>query len=411
MRRAFGMLLFLTAIALVALEQFTLLETATAVRSPIASAQQPQPPWTGPINAPSAPSLRRLHDLDALYPAEEQFWSKLDSSGRPVGRAHWLVELEAESRTPIPSQIHQTWKDSQPPRVLFSPRWARSLRDSNPGWSYRLWSDADNHALVASQYPSLLTMYDNYGSPIQRADVARYLIAHSHGGVYADLDTECFKPFAPIVRGASLVLSYKMGSNFSRGACNSVFGSAPHHPFWRVVFDVLRNRSATPLATGHTAVLYSTGPAVLREAIRRLLRLPREATITAAAMDLLHRHLRLIVLDASILHPVTADRRTEDNDALRSASTVCTHHFVSSWVAHSSAVHASTERRRQEGKINPAMHGPGQLVMTENRWGDLEQSVTGSSRKVSLHSRRQTTEAITKRRRAGHAHGASQLQS
>ena len=42
------------------------------------------------------------------------------------------------------------------------------------------------------------------------------------------------------------------------GASNSVFGSAPSHPLWAVVLDVLRNRSRTPLS-GHTAVLFSTG--------------------------------------------------------------------------------------------------------------------------------------------------------
>ena len=87
--------------------------------------------------------------------------------------------------------------------------------------------------------------------------------------MYADLDIECFRPFAPLLGpGTSLLLSYKQGANFSRGACNSIFGSARGHPFWRVVFDVLRNRSSL-VPRGHNDVLFTTGPAVLREALRR----------------------------------------------------------------------------------------------------------------------------------------------
>ena len=307
-------------------------------------------------------------DLDVLHPPEPNFWARADSSPRPP----WLAALRDEYLSsagsssswlpPVPLHLHQTWKDAQPPRVLFSPRWARSLRDQNTGWSYRLWTDAENRQLVASRYPWLLRMYDGYESPIQRADVARYVIAHAHGGVYADLDTECFRPMGPLLGGASLVLSYKLGANFSRGACNSIFGSAAGHPFWKVVFDVLRNRSATPLDAGHTVVLYTTGPAVLREAVRRLLRLPPEATISHRMLAALRESLGMHVLDARFLHPVTAERRTEARERNRPADAVCTHHFVSSWVDHSKELHEDTEARRKAGDAKAAMHGRAQRV-------------------------------------------------
>lgn len=178
-----------------------------------------QPPPSPPPAAPLAIAAAAAHkigvDLDARYPVEAEFWSEFSAkNGRNRRKAHWLSELHAAHASAsgkIPRRIHQTWKDAAPPRVLFSPRWSQSLRERNAGWQYALWTDADNRNLVATQYPSLLQMYDGYASPIQRADVARYLIAHARGGVYADLDTECFKPFAPLTRGASLLLSYKAG--------------------------------------------------------------------------------------------------------------------------------------------------------------------------------------------------------
>ena len=183
----------------------------------------PAPPNPPPQPPPAATAAAADHglDLDARYPAAKRFWEKhaaaVSAGGQPaLDSAPWLAELRAgfaadgELLPPIPHKLHQTWKTAEPPKAKFSPRWARSLRDHNAGWAYRLWTDADNRALVASEYASLLPVYDGYASPIQRADVARYVIAHARGGVYADLDTECFKPFEPLLRRASLVLSYKV---------------------------------------------------------------------------------------------------------------------------------------------------------------------------------------------------------
>ena len=133
-------------------------------------------------------------DLDARY-------QPVDDLGSWLNRLR--LEMLASSPDPlvgrIPHRLFQSWKDAHPPRKTFSPRWPASIRAQNPGWDYRLWTDADNRALVAERYPWFLAAYDRYPSPIQRADAARYFIAHAHGGVYADLDTECFRPFEPLL--------------------------------------------------------------------------------------------------------------------------------------------------------------------------------------------------------------------
>lgn len=343
----------------------------------------PSPPSPPPLGA--VPPSRHSRsaggvDLDARYPAEAAYWS---DEGSATGSAPWLVAMRAgwlgdqpEATRSIPRRIHQTWKDAAPPKVLFSPRWRASLQSLNAGWEYRLWTDADNRALVAERYPWFLPTFDAYPSPIQRADASRYLVVRSHGGMYADLDTECFRPFGPLLErrgeaaGASLLLSYKAGANFSKGACNSIFGSSARHPFWEVVLDVMANRSRTPLR-GHKDVLYSTGPAVLREAIRRLLRLPPESSVTAPMLAQLRRLLGIVVLDAKLLHPLTAERRGEARagEGGLPAGAYCTHHFVTSWVSHSAELHADTEERRRSGDARAAMNGEGQPVLRENAWG------------------------------------------
>ena len=68
----------------------------------------------------------------------------------------------------------------------------------NARWACR-WTDASSRELVAQHYSWFLRAYDAYPSYIQRSDAARYFIIHHYGGVYADLDYECSKPFSDVI--------------------------------------------------------------------------------------------------------------------------------------------------------------------------------------------------------------------
>ena len=85
----------------------------------------------------------------------------------------------------------------------------------------------------------------------------------------------------------------------------------------------------------------------------------------------LRETLGIAVLDSALLHPVTAERRDLSKasaEGERPLSAVCTHHFVSSWVAHNSSAHADTGRRRREGHSHAALEGAGLSVLQENAW-------------------------------------------
>ena len=74
------------------------------------------------------------------------------------------------------------------------------------------------------------------------------------------------------------------------------------------------------------------------------------------------------VLDSKYLHPVTAERRKQDSVDQLPSEALCTHHFVSSWVAHDAAKHAATEQRRRNGHATAATDGRGQPLRTTNDW-------------------------------------------
>ncbi|XWW97452.1 hypothetical protein V2A60_005434 [Cordyceps javanica] len=89
----------------------------------------------------------------------------------------------------IPNIIHQIWKDkdlSTYPLTASSGTWESRFEHSN--YTIKLWTEADIVTLVKTSYPWFLSTYESYKYNIQRADVARLMVVHHQGGVYADLD-------------------------------------------------------------------------------------------------------------------------------------------------------------------------------------------------------------------------------
>jgi hypothetical protein len=78
-------------------------------------------------------------------------------------------------------------------------RWIGSWRRHNPGYAHRLYDDVDCLRYVRQRFPDWLDRYQSL-TPVERADVWRYLIVYERGGVYADLDTICRAPVESWVR-------------------------------------------------------------------------------------------------------------------------------------------------------------------------------------------------------------------
>ena len=173
----------------------------------------------------------------------------------------------------IPKIIHQTWKTKDVP-AEWRPL-AESWRRHHPDWEYRLWSDEECRQLVAERYPAHLPAYDGFGFGIQRADAARYLILHSMGGVYADLDIECLREMTPLIRDRSFVaalepVGHEKGLGETDVVCNAFMAAAPGEP-------VMAAAAAELLRTGLEAstpgeIVKSTGPLMLTRVVRGLAR-------------------------------------------------------------------------------------------------------------------------------------------
>lgn len=144
----------------------------------------------------------------------------------------------------IPPLIHQTWETRDVPRAIYPPHWLNSWRECHPTWPYRLWTDADLADLARAKYPDFLPVFGSTAPGVVKADFGRLLVLHELGGLYADLDYLCLKPFGPLLRANRLLLSTMQAPR--PYVHNALLATIPGHPF---IMSVLHRA----LHTFHTA--------------------------------------------------------------------------------------------------------------------------------------------------------------
>jgi mannosyltransferase OCH1-like enzyme len=217
----------------------------------------------------------------------------------------------------IPRVLHQIWRSppGAPPGVparfdVYRESWRRH----HPSWEFRLWSREEIDALVEERYPWFRDTFARFPRDIQRVDCGKYLILLTHGGVYADLDTECVRPLDPLLDEGGVIV----GSTPDRAIGGAVLCSPPGHEFWPMLLDDLRSpppwvriaRRTPGASAGY--VLLSTGPGTLRRTVRRYLRHCRQASGAAgitvhdakyfASRMWLERHEPFVEPDAYVRH-------------------------------------------------------------------------------------------------------------
>lgn len=165
-------------------------------------------------------------------------------------------------RTPnVTRLIHQSWKTRHllPIFKNMSATW----KSCYPSWKYVLWTDADNRNLVEKHFPWFLQRYNLLPKNIMRADAARYMYMYLYGGIYADLDTECVRPFEPLLNSNPVVLGAMEGEALLPEGLtqNSFFYSSPRHPLWLYVLKYIFNHDNS----GQAEVI--TGPNAMMQVV------------------------------------------------------------------------------------------------------------------------------------------------
>lgn len=231
----------------------------------------------------------------------------------------------------IPKIIHQTWKDSNVPSKWDD--YVATVKRLNPDWQYRLWTDEDNDAFVAKEYPEFLDIFRNLSRGIMRADIIRYLIMYKIGGVYLDLDYEMLKPFD--FKNEELVIPLNRSIAFGDAKDelgNCIFASVPGHQFWKDVISDLQNNP--PEITEYVEIINATGPGLLT-------RIFNEGAYPDVSLP-----------DRIIYHPPSTNNPAQIRKIKNNGQSLGIHHHWGSWKERWSSAYLKKKLKKQIGKIN-----------------------------------------------------------
>jgi len=226
-----------------------------------------------------------------------------------------FLDLEAGrgGRYAIPKIIHQIWLGGELPERFKG--FQQSFRRLHPGWEYRLWGDTQAQQLEMSNR-ELFDRSPNYGS---KSDLMRYEILFNYGGLYADVDFECLKPFDLLHRS----LDFYTGVAYERHALlfNGLIGAAPRHPVIGRCLESAGAEGGKAGAPEADRIMDSTGPEYFTRCFRQ----------TAPGLE-----GRIAALPATYFYPFPGSQRfCRDRQKIRAfiqPESFCLHYWACSWV-------------------------------------------------------------------------------
>jgi mannosyltransferase OCH1-like enzyme len=124
--------------------------------------------------------------------------------------------------------VHQIWVGPDPLPEQYA-AYTRTWQDLHPGWEYRLWTD-DNLPAMRNRH-----VYDRAAElvpPVNigqfRADVLRYELLWSFGGMYVDVDFECLTNLEHLLEEVEAFAAWEVQDQW---IANGLMGAEPGHPF------------------------------------------------------------------------------------------------------------------------------------------------------------------------------------
>lgn len=175
--------------------------------------------------------------------------------------------------------IHQVWFGTIPNKKAAKKALEalKKYKDSwiikNPNWVYMCWNLYNCKELIYQIYPEHREMFDSYQWEIQKCDCVRYFILHRYGGLYADMDYFCAKPFSIVFekyKNSIYLVETPNKINNTTHISNSLMYSKPGHIFWRKLFIELEKNKKCPYYYGrHLSIMFTTGPGILNKVYNR----------------------------------------------------------------------------------------------------------------------------------------------
>lgn len=227
----------------------------------------------------------------------------------------------------IPKIIHHVcdYPNGIPENLLTL---AATWKKHHPGWEQHFWDRQQMEEFVHTVCPDFEPYYRAFPHDVQRWDAVRYLILYHIGGMYVDLDYECFRSFDPVVNGRSCCIAVEPALNakcygLSQILSNALMAAAPGSRFMARIIDEMKSLDLDGMAHLETwkFVLETTGPLMLTRVYESAVR-KKEITLLPAQlfMPLTPKEVRLAVSNKT-----TEFIRYKLNHAF------ALHYFLNSW--------------------------------------------------------------------------------
>lgn len=228
----------------------------------------------------------------------------------------------------IPKIIHQVWEGRTEPKMPTCLKiLARTWREQNPSWEYHLWNGDEMDDLVKTHFPEYLSMYKSFPYNVQRWDSIRYMILHVYGGVYTDLDTECFQPIDELFEGKSMCIgeeppAHNIYSGINHLIGNALMASDIKNEGWLNILEEIR-KTVKKEYDPKEAVLYTTGPFMISNIYPELVK--------SGKADVLSYQEVTPVTMLEMRRYILYNMRDIFNEKIENA--YCAHYFFGTWAS------------------------------------------------------------------------------
>lgn len=222
----------------------------------------------------------------------------------------------------IPKIIHQVWEGRTEPKMPTRLKiLARTWQEQNPTWEYHLWNGEEMDKLVETHFPEYLSMYKSFPYNVQRWDTIRYMILYVYGGVYTDLDTECFKPIDELLEGKTLCFGEEPPEHYPNGEHligNALMVSTVKNEGWKYILAEIQKAKAV---YSEQIVMNTTGPFMISRIFPFLEK-------KCGAQILSYRDTAP-VSKGDMWHYIFKKEYSRYSEKIKDA--VCAHYFFGSW--------------------------------------------------------------------------------
>lgn len=169
----------------------------------------------------------------------------------------------------IPKIIWQTYKDPYDTLPQYMKDATETWKGRNPEYEWKYMDDKEASRFVLKEYGrKWYNIFMNVPVGVMRGDIWRYMIIYKYGGVYADLDTECWQPISTWMKDDyDMIVCPETSHHF----CQWTFAAAPNSPIIKSVLDEIFKRFQNPDFTKAHFVHNYTGPAVWTHGINNAL--------------------------------------------------------------------------------------------------------------------------------------------